>query len=333
MQLLLLWLSFAAMFNKRKLDDAYMRDLPLEKRFREDLREVFVKNELSGARTSRLVHNAALAGAQHLESLQVNLETKNTNRDLLRKTFRNSKWPRSYVFKARVWNAGKNIVEKKSMSMLLPREILVSLLKVNKAETLLQHQRAVMLQRTDLQQHQCKLAAMGFKDAEDILLTSIWADAVPFNRDRSQSLEVITWSIIGQGSFRVPLACFPKCFCRKHETYEDCFQILQWSFRHLLANICPCSRHDGTSWMPNTDASRKKLQGKPIGLTEALCELKGDWAFFKEALDVPSWSSAGRICWKCTCRRADLKKFDSHSLSKCPAFSQHVFFRWNEGLV
>ena len=46
MQLLLLWLSLAAMFNKRKLDDAYMRDLPLEKRFREDLREVFVNNEL-----------------------------------------------------------------------------------------------------------------------------------------------------------------------------------------------------------------------------------------------------------------------------------------------
>ena len=65
---------------------------------------------------------------------------------------------------------------------------------------------------------------MGYK-AEEIVLMSIWADAVPFNSDRSQSLETISLAFLGQQDL-LPLAGFPKCFCRKGATYEDIFAVL-----------------------------------------------------------------------------------------------------------
>ena len=63
--------------------------------------------------------------------------------------------------------------------------------------------------RPDLQLHQqkLKLDSMGYK-AEEILLMCIWADAVPFNSDRSQSLETISLAFSGQQDLRLPLAGF-----------------------------------------------------------------------------------------------------------------------------
>ena len=82
------------MYNKRSLASDDIADIPDEKRFRHDMVDVFLNNELSSARSARLLHNAAMAGAD----LQVNQSGSNAQRDLLRKCFRNSKWPSVYEF-------------------------------------------------------------------------------------------------------------------------------------------------------------------------------------------------------------------------------------------
>ena len=61
------------------------------KRFRSEMVDIFLSNELSSERSARVLRSAQEAGAQHVEDLQVRPETRNTHRDLLRKFFRNTK--------------------------------------------------------------------------------------------------------------------------------------------------------------------------------------------------------------------------------------------------
>ena len=75
--------------------------------------------------------------------------------------------------------------EMKTMSVFLPHELLNAVLKVNNPSALVEAQAVLVQTRPDLQLHQQKLDSMGYK-AEEILLMSIWADAVPSldSRDR-----------------------------------------------------------------------------------------------------------------------------------------------------
>ena len=95
------------MYNKRSLASEDIAAIPDEKRFRHDMVDVFLNNELSSARSARLLHNAAMAGARHVQDLQVNQSGSNAQRDLLRKCFRNSKWPSVYEFSVPGWNQAK----------------------------------------------------------------------------------------------------------------------------------------------------------------------------------------------------------------------------------
>ena len=65
------------MYNKRSLASEDIADIPDEKRFRHDMVDVFLNNELSSARSARLLHNAAMAGARHVQDLQVNQSGSN----------------------------------------------------------------------------------------------------------------------------------------------------------------------------------------------------------------------------------------------------------------
>ena len=55
-------------------------------------------------------------------------------------------------------------------------------------------------------------------------------DGVPFNRDRSQTLETITWNIMAENSMRIPLAAFRIEFACKGKTVEDIFAVLLWIY-------------------------------------------------------------------------------------------------------
>ena len=73
------------MFNKRSLPDEAIEELPPEKRLRHDVVDIFLNNNLSAARSARMIENVNLAGAAGLEDMQV---SRGLSR---RKTFRNSK--------------------------------------------------------------------------------------------------------------------------------------------------------------------------------------------------------------------------------------------------
>eukprot|EP00439_Symbiodinium_sp_Y106_P021095 s6992_g2.t1 len=92
------------MFNKRSPPDEALEDLPEEKRLRHDLLDVFLGNNLSAQRSARVFENANLAGAANVDDLAVNRKHGNQARDLLRKAFRNTKWPPVFSFTAVSYN-------------------------------------------------------------------------------------------------------------------------------------------------------------------------------------------------------------------------------------
>ena len=88
--------------------------------------DIFLNNELSSERSARVLRSAQEAAAQHVEDLQVRPETRNTHRDLLRKCFRNTKWPSLYHTKVRGWNQANNSSEEYSLAILLPHRELIT---------------------------------------------------------------------------------------------------------------------------------------------------------------------------------------------------------------
>ena len=66
-----------------------------------------------------------------------------------------------------------------------------------------------------------------------VIPLSFWQDGVPYNWDRSESLEVYSWSLPGLASekgraFRFPVVVCPQHRCAK-ETHTQVLRILAWS--------------------------------------------------------------------------------------------------------
>ena len=310
----LLCFDVVEMFNKRSLPDEALEDIPEEKRLRHDLLDVFLGNNLSAQGSARVFENANLAGAANVDDLAVNRKRGNQARDLLRKAFRNTKWPPVYTFTAVSYNPAKQKNQTQDLSMLLPHELVHSLLKVNEPEDLMSRQESLLGNRADLQLHLDKMHNYGFEKTET-LLTGLWMDGVPFNSDRSQSLETVVMNILCDSTMRLPIACFPKEFAAKKKTYECVFDVLRWSFGCLMVGQFPSCRHDGSPF-GSLDSYRAKRKLQPLGLKACLAEVRADWSAYKDILDFPSWSSTGHICWRCNCTKSDLKKFQDQTLEK-----------------
>ena len=287
--------------SKRNLDS---EGLPPARRFRQDCLDLAVGNEISAERSARLAENAALAGAGHVGDLARLTSSRNAARDLLRKAFRNTKWPALYQARIPFQDPATNRPAEIPLVFLLPHEALHALLKINEVEELTALQGEDYLNsRPDLRAHKTALQAQfGLSP----LMLGLWIDGVPFNSDRSQTLECVTLSVLGAKDMRLPLCVFPKAFLQKKATYEAVLSVLSWSFRCLLTNTLPQTRHDGAQFEPG-DAYRAKLLRKSahIGLHACVAELRGDWAMLKEVLDVPSWGSSN-ICWLCNVAKSDV---------------------------
>ena len=304
--------------------DEDLEQVPEEKRLRKDLVDCFLANDLSAKRTARIMKNAQAAGAEGLKDLQFK-NSKNVSRDMLRKIFRNTKWPSPYEFQATAFKEAENKCEQQTMSILLPHEFLFALLRVNDPEVLIAKQEEILPDRPDLIAHMSSVASLGFR-RDDTILAGLWVDAVavPFNSDRSRSLQVMTLSLCGHQSLRIPLCSSSKDMTAKQQTFEDIFEVVAWSFRVLLNGTMPDCRHDGAPF-GLTDAYRRKHQGKTVQLKACLAEMRSDWAGYKEVLDFPSWSSKGHICWRCNCQRDSLKRFEDDTLERLPDLIYHFF--------
>ena len=150
--------------------------------------------------------------------------------------------------------------------------------------------------------------------ALELLGLGLWIDGVPYNFDRSESIEAIAMNLPGlTGEFknmRLPITAIPKPFVATGETMHDICEIILWSLRHLALGVNPSSRHDGEPFLQE-DWHRKTVAGSPLRLRAALVEIRGDWLMMKETFHLPGWKEKIGCCWLCKATPDDFRNASS----------------------
>ena len=190
------------MCNKRSLASEEIAAIPDEKRFRHDMVDVFLNNELSSARSARLLHNAAMAG-KSIRRAGMFRGTCSENASEI------ASGHQCMNFQCLGGTKPSNVSSNINWPCCCPTNLLRAFLKLHSVETMLANQQNVLPERPDLLSHLVQLQQMGL-NPDEVLLTRIWSDGVPFNSDRSQPLETISLNIFGDDSARLPLTAFPK---------------------------------------------------------------------------------------------------------------------------
>ena len=75
---------------------------PPEKRFRRNLADAFLSNDITGARAQEMFNDAQAAGAANVADLAGSSCPNHSARDLKKKLARYSKWPQQYTAKVRM---------------------------------------------------------------------------------------------------------------------------------------------------------------------------------------------------------------------------------------
>ena len=292
------------MFHKRARQGQDEHDPT--KRFRANLGDLFLANEVSGARTQSLFSDAQLAGAQHLSDLAgISSSGTNCSRDLVKKFMKRKKWPALYKASLRVWDPKTQTEQRVLLSMLLPHELVSVVAKVNSTASLLARDGMAQECQNHLVRAQAQL------NKAELLGVGLWCDAVPYNWDRSQSMEIVSISLPGlsgsNAALRLPVFGSNKKFLMTDKTYEDVFEVLSWSFRCLAVGVHPSQRHDGSAWT-QSDAKRRRAAATSIGISGVLCEVRGDWSMLKQVFRFPAWNEKRGCCWLCRATPATIRQ-------------------------
>ncbi len=144
---------------------------------------------------------------------------------------------------------------------------------------------------------------------QDVVAVGLYGDAA--QHTKRGSVFCVTWNVLGaQTPRRYPITAFAKshlcsCGCRGFHTLQAVMEVVAWSCSCLAAGVSPSLRHDG---QPLGAALQASLAARPT--PAAVLELRGDWQFFKLALNLRSWASR-HVCWQCDAARgAALSYFD-----------------------
>ena len=290
------------MFSKRSLPDR--SDEPRMKRFKTNMEDLVLSNEISADRAQSVLRDASymndpfgvrrLAAAGKRGTLK-----KNLARDLMRKIkkSRRTGWPPLYEFSVRLWDTKQQKETVGQISMLLPHELIAALLKKGNREALLETTNLCAASR----QHMAKVASDLNIPESELIALALWGDGVPFNWNREESLEVFTICFPGASgslqSMRLPISGVSKRHCSEN-TYNDVLSVFSWSMQALATGKHPTTRHDGTAWGAK-ESSRAKVAGNDIGARAVCCEIRGDWSFFKHILGMPGWNEKLNCCYKC----------------------------------
>ncbi len=89
----------------------------------------------------------------------------------------------------------------------------------------------------------------------------------------------------------------------QHRTLYAAFEVLAWSFRAMATGLHPAVDHNGEAFTPARDPERFALAGSPLAcgpdcpnLLGAWAELRGDWVFLREALNLACHFGAKQVC-------------------------------------
>ena len=133
-------------------------------------------------------------------------------------------------------------------------------------------------------------------------------DAVPYSLTDSV---VGTWLVNLLPGQRHPMCIVRKrivcqCGCLVRCTYYTVSVFVEWCLRCLADGVFPSTRHDGASFLPDSDSERARLAGTRMKNRAVCIQIRGDWAEFCERLGFPTWQRSYRPCFCCAVPRGGL---------------------------
>ena len=147
-----------------------------------------------------------------------------------------------------------------------------------------------------------------FMKAHPNLARRTWSNTIPLGMhgdgaafSHQDSVYTFSWnSLVGTGQTIAKrfVATFMKKSDMVEGTVDAISRVLAWSFNILLS---------GTT--PNEDWTGAPLEGGGHALAGgwrgALCQARGDWAYYCEFFKFPQWNCADRMCWLCGASSVD----------------------------
>ena len=275
---------------------------PAHLAFRSQVANMFLKNEFSGKKAQLLMQNAAKAGASGAEDMgragASGRRPGNASRDLLRLLLKPKDMPELYWAKVPLKNGDR--IEEVDLPFLLPHEMFPRLVAQTSVSQLKRDCDPALLKMfNDI------CASMRMPSGETIPI-GLHGDGVP--HQKHQSIEAFSWNFPGVPSAeRILCAVVEKkfccgCGCSGRHTTDAILEVLSWSLRCMSAGVYPTVRHDGSAWRPE-DKARALLRGS-LGARGLLCQIRGDWSWYKQVFDFPSWAGL-QICWRCLANCSD----------------------------
>ena len=129
-----------------------------------------------------------------------------------------------------------------------------------------------------------------------------WATTIPIGMhgdgaafSHHDSVYTFSWnSLLGSGS--TVQKRFVTTIIKKSDmvegTVDAICKVLSWSFNTMLSGSTPALGWEGQ----DMEGSGQSLAG---GWRGALCQVRGDWAWYCELFSFPQWNGAERMCWMC----------------------------------
>ena len=286
------------------------------KNFRGIIANMFLSNRLSSLESHDLVAGATEAGAVGSEDLAKcggsGAHPKNMHRDVLRVLLRGVSWPREYWADIPVLDPDTGEEHIISFPFMLPHEVIQHLLAQHGLEKMLQFVAPSGSSLRHIMEEQCTKLQL---DPSTTLGIGLHGDGTPFAAKMRDSLEQFSFNLPGSSmSTRFVFTGIPKRFVGA-KTMEAILAIFVWSMHCLCAGLMPKCRHDSSAWTSQDKSrspgfqSRSMLMGAAIGIKAILCQVRGDWAFYKAVFHFPSWAS-DQICWMCKATRKIGSLFD-----------------------
>ena len=276
------------------------KDLPADKRFRENVKELLVTNALSAPQFQRLVDNANAGGIRGVADLdshgRANKGGWNLNARLRTKFLKGSLWPKQYLAKIRCWCPKKKVEHLQWMAFGLPHEYIAQLVKYGDLDKICDTDGLDAISKRHLAKCMASVGA-------EMVPLGLWADGVPCQWDRDQTIEILTLNLPGLSrtgehrKIRLPVAVIMKTNMSQN-TWDDIFSIVLWSFRHMATGVYPSSRNDGSPWLAS-ERQRSLCGGKQLGYQACLVQMRADWACWKQTWKFPMWNEKAGCCWRC----------------------------------
>ncbi len=302
--------------GKRKLDPTFDH-VPEHLHFTEDMADLMLSNEISFRRGRRVCANAIKSGSQGVSDVAATgnngKNLKNVARDALRLFLKKRKWPPIYM--ASITGVDPITLSEKRMQVpfWLPHELIYILETKSLDPKGLKSRQALDRKAEDHFQKCCKACQV---EASSCYSVGMWIDGVPFNNDRSKSIEVGALFLPGlQKNVKLPLFVLPKDLCCP-ATWEGVAEVVKWSMTVLASGQMPGCRHDHSPWTLK-DTKRKSWAGQEVPHT-FLVQVKGDWACYKQIFPLTGWKESIGCCFRCNITNDRLHECGAKAIWKQP---------------